>query len=134
MADRQEEMFELFFSECESEQEIYGTALELMLSAYSETKGIAEMVCDGEVLPEQAANVLFKLAFFRNTFLKAREKLTNEVYRSNVFDIPQGIINTFKRDVDAKQKARRTIAEFNGTNNFNEYETDRAMLYWSEQD
>ena len=131
--ERESEMFDIFFADCNGTLQIYHTALELMLAAYSEVKSIAEMVCNGEVLPEQAPNVLFKLAFFRNTFLKAREELTSEACRSNVFDISQGIINTFKRDAGGRENARKTVDQFNGKSGFNEYETARAMLYWSEQ-
>lgn len=120
-------LYELFFEECADTMEVYKTALAGMCQTYGEVKGIAEDVCDGIVPKDGAVNIIFKLAFMRETFLKARAELTKEKYEE-ILDIPTGIINQFSKDDVEREKAFSCVRSFDGTSSFVAYERYVGLL------
>lgn len=121
-------LYEIFFAECNDDiLSIYKTALAAMCQTYEEVKRISADLCDGIIPKKEAVNIIYKLAFMRDTFLRARTELTSEKYE-NILDIPAGIINQFSRDEVEKSKAISFVKKFDGTSSYATYERFVGLL------
>ena len=127
---RSEMLFDLFFTDCAGDADIYTTALRGMCEAYRDVKTIADNINDGEIPPAQSVNTLVKFSFMRDTFFDVRSRITQEAYE-DILDIPEGILHQFEREPEGRAQAVQVVNSFNGQAGL-QYERCTALLIFTD--
>lgn len=127
---RSEVLFDLFFTDCAGDADIYTTALRGMCEAYRDVRAIADKINDGEIPPEQSVNTLARFSFMRDTFFDVRSRVTQEAYE-DILDIPEGILHQFEREPEGRARAVRVVNGFSSGQTVLQYERCTALLIFT---